>query len=197
MNMNRLFMLLLIYIGFIPSMSHAQSCSIPDQCLPGFVWRDAFPGDKVCVTEQTRKQAADDNALAATKIDPKCAAGNCSYGVGQCLPGYVWREASTTDFVCVSGDVRTLTRADNAAASSRVDPKCVFPPVDVGGICRSDRGAQIVGICPAGTTCGPRQGSKPHKEPPPWCILVLWIPAECRTGPGSPGLMTSDWYCDP
>jgi hypothetical protein len=39
--------------------------------------------------------------------------------VNRCLMGYVWREASSADRVCVTGATRTQTRADNAAAASR------------------------------------------------------------------------------
>jgi hypothetical protein len=39
----------------------------PDTCLSGFVWREAFPGDQVCVTPETRAQAARDNSLASVR----------------------------------------------------------------------------------------------------------------------------------
>jgi hypothetical protein len=39
----------------------------PDTCLPGYVWREAFPGDHVCVTEETRAQAAYDNSQALAR----------------------------------------------------------------------------------------------------------------------------------
>lgn len=93
-------------------------------CKEGYVWREAFEGDKVCVTEQTRAQTAIDNMKAAERRDPNCAAGNCPYGPNQCLPGYVWREASKDDYVCVSGDIRAQARHDNNEAAARKDPKC-------------------------------------------------------------------------
>jgi hypothetical protein len=34
-------------------------------CLQGYVWREAVDGDHVCVTPETRTQAAEDNRLAA------------------------------------------------------------------------------------------------------------------------------------
>ncbi len=43
-----------------------------DQCLQGFVWREAFPGDHVCVSGATRTQTANDNAQAAARRDPSC-----------------------------------------------------------------------------------------------------------------------------
>lgn len=124
MNYRNYSMLFVIFIGFISSISHASCPYGPDQCLPGYVWREAFSGDHVCVTGQTRQQAADDNAQAAQRRDPNCATGNCPYGPNQCLSGYVWRGASNEDYVCVSGQVRDQAKADNTAASSRRDPSC-------------------------------------------------------------------------
>lgn len=39
----------------------------PDTCKQGFVWRDAVPGDHICVTPERRQKVADDNALASTR----------------------------------------------------------------------------------------------------------------------------------
>lgn len=91
-----------------------------DQCLPGYVWREAFTGDRVCVTPEVRKQTALDNRLAASRRSPTGGA----YGPDTCLQGFVWREASPTDHVCVTGTTRDQARRDNAAAASRRDPKC-------------------------------------------------------------------------
>ena len=38
---------------------------------------------------------------------------------GRCLQGYVWREGSPADHVCVTGGTRSQAAADNAAAASR------------------------------------------------------------------------------
>jgi hypothetical protein len=38
-----------------------------DTCKQGYVWREAFPGDHVCVPPQTRAQAAEDNSLAVSR----------------------------------------------------------------------------------------------------------------------------------
>jgi hypothetical protein len=45
-----------------------------------------------------------------------------------CLQGFVWREASTTDHVCVTPAVRQQARADNAEAASRRNPAGPFGP---------------------------------------------------------------------
>ncbi len=42
--------------------------------------------------------------------------------VARCLLGFVWREASTADQVCVPVATRTQTRADNAQAAARREP---------------------------------------------------------------------------
>ncbi len=41
----------------------------PDTCLQGWVWREAVPGDHVCVTPATRAQATYDNSQAAARRD--------------------------------------------------------------------------------------------------------------------------------
>ena len=45
-----------------------------------------------------------------------------AYGPETCNPGYVWREASPADFVCVSPQARTRTARENAQAINRRDP---------------------------------------------------------------------------
>jgi hypothetical protein len=92
-------------------------------CRSGYVWREAYPGDTVCVEPDQRDQAAADNAAAASRVDP-----NGAYGPHTCVPGYVWREAREGDVVCVEPWVRDRVRADNAAAASRALGKA--QPID-------------------------------------------------------------------
>jgi hypothetical protein len=40
----------------------------PDTCRAGFVWREARPQDHVCVTPETRTQAANDNQAASSRV---------------------------------------------------------------------------------------------------------------------------------
>lgn len=40
----------------------------PHTCIQGYVWREAFAGDDVCVTTSQRTQAANDNAAAASRV---------------------------------------------------------------------------------------------------------------------------------
>lgn len=48
---------------------------------------------------------------------------DCRYGPDTCQKGFVWREASPKDHVCVKPGVRKQTHDENAKASSRRDPK--------------------------------------------------------------------------
>jgi hypothetical protein len=64
----------LLVLGFASTKSYAVSCPYgPSQCRPGFVWREATPGDHVCVPVSTRSQVASDNAQASARIDPSCS----------------------------------------------------------------------------------------------------------------------------
>ncbi len=87
-------------------------------CVPGFVWREAAPGDLVCVEPSQRDQARADNAAAASRVDP-----NGAFGPNTCVSGFVWREAFPGDVVCVEPRVRDQVRADNAAGPSRIAPE--------------------------------------------------------------------------
>jgi hypothetical protein len=80
----------------------------PDTCVSGYVWRDAIPGDHVCVTPDRRSLAANENATAGARFDPTGA-----YGANSCLPGYVWREAYVGDVVCVDPARRSQVSREN------------------------------------------------------------------------------------
>ena len=81
-------------------------------CQNSFVWREAFPGDHVCVTPPNKQQAAKDNASAAERVCPK--------GSDVCCQKYVWRQAVPADHVCVDVPTRTETQKDNGLAHSRL-----------------------------------------------------------------------------
>lgn len=88
----------------------------PATCASGFVWREAYGGDVVCVAPETRAQAAADNQAAPYRIQP----GGGPYGPFQCMSGYVWREAVPGDLVCVTPEIREQTRLDNSLAPHRL-----------------------------------------------------------------------------
>jgi hypothetical protein len=87
----------------------------PFACVQGFVWREAFANDRVCVSPAWRQQARNDNLAAASRRSP--AGGD--YGPDTCLAGYVWREGNRYDHVCVTPQVRAQTARENALAATR------------------------------------------------------------------------------
>lgn len=48
--------------------------------------------------------------------------------IGRCKSGFVWREASADDQVCVTPESRERVRSENSAAASRVDPAGAYGP---------------------------------------------------------------------
>jgi hypothetical protein len=86
----------------------------PDTCRDGFVWRDAFDGDHVCVTSAQRVEAASENATASSRV----SSTDHSYGPDTCVQGFVWRGASSSDHVCVTGAQYQETQNENAQAGA-------------------------------------------------------------------------------
>lgn len=95
-----------------PAQPAAAATRSFDTCPQGYVWREAVPGDHVCVYPIRRRQARDDNRLAAGRSN--------GTGVWDCRKGFVWREAVPSDHVCVVPARRTETWHDNAQAAGRV-----------------------------------------------------------------------------
>lgn len=96
--------------GFGPASADPNTCSAP------YVWRNARPGDAVCVTTATRRTVADENADPGANKQP----GGGAYGPDTCAATFVWREAFPGDTICVSTGERDATLADNSAAASRL-----------------------------------------------------------------------------
>jgi len=103
-----------LVLGATPVVN-AQLAQSPAMCRPGYVLREAYPGDRVCVDSQTHDQVASDNAQAGTRREPNGGAS----GPDTCRPGYVWREARQGDHVCVTPAVRAQTAEDNQYAIAR------------------------------------------------------------------------------
>lgn len=96
--------------------SPARSIGDPGvPCLNGYVWRQAYAGDYVCVTPASRAQAAADDAAAVSRVAP----GGGLYGTYTCKQGYVWRQVVPTDYVCVTPGVRSQAAYDNSRAGDR------------------------------------------------------------------------------
>ncbi len=101
------------------SCSHQISTNLP----PGYVWREAYDGDHVCVPPDSRSAAAADNAAAASRVQPEGG----PFGPDTCKDGFVWREAQPSDHVCVTVATRTQTSQDNQEAPYRVVCSCTLP----------------------------------------------------------------------
>jgi hypothetical protein len=86
-----------------------------NDCIEGFVWREAVPGDHVCVIPARRQQAIEDNAQADSRRSPTGG----DFGVNTCVSGFVWRTATPEDLVCVTPQTRAETLEDNGLAESR------------------------------------------------------------------------------
>lgn len=106
-----------VLVAVVAALLVAQSAALAagDGCRQGFVWREAFAGDHVCVVPGVRAQAREDNAQASSRVNQV----NHDYGPDTCNGGYVWREADRADHVCVTPEIRNQTAQDNAAAVGR------------------------------------------------------------------------------
>jgi hypothetical protein len=102
----------------------------PDTCRQGFVWREAFAGDHVCVAPAVRARAEEDNSLARDREESGGA-----HGAETCRQGFVWREAFAGDRVCVTPAVRDQAARDNGQAEGRRQPMN-GRPTDSALICR-------------------------------------------------------------
>lgn len=106
---------LALAVSAVPASAVAEPLPYgPDTCIQGYVWREARPGDTVCVLPAVRDRTATENAHPASNKDPLAGSGPQS-----CSQGYVWREAFDGDTICVTPAERADTLADNAAAQSR------------------------------------------------------------------------------
>lgn len=125
-------LMVLLAAGYCGVPIDTQAASRQDTCKQGYVWREAFPGDHVCVRPNTRAQAAADNRLANTRWQHGGA-----YGPDTCRQGYVWREARRNDHVCVTPKTHAQTTSDNLQAANHVvkaGHTCVlFEDRDYGG----------------------------------------------------------------
>jgi hypothetical protein len=117
---NELPMSFLARIGSFPDSVGSCDCRIalpappygPASCRQGFVWRNAFDGDTVCVTPARHTQVQNENASAGST-----RAGG---GANTCKNGFVWREARSSDLVCVTPQSRAQVKSENGTAWDRV-----------------------------------------------------------------------------
>lgn len=104
--------------GLFVVSSRVHAAQGTDVCKTGYVWREAFHGDHVCVKPGVRDQAVTDNRDGPSRRQPGGA-----YGPDTCSPGYVWREANPRDHVCVKPEVRSQAANDNREAPKRIARK--------------------------------------------------------------------------
>lgn len=93
----------------------ADPVSHTESCKQGYVWREATPGDKVCVTGAERDTANIQNRNAQANRSPTGGA----YGNDTCKQGFVWREVNRDDHVCVTGQEREVAKQQNANHCTR------------------------------------------------------------------------------
>lgn len=84
-------------------------------CPSGLVIRQAAPSDLVCVTPESKRRVAAENARAPLLWVPG------PFGPKTCAQGYVWRQAFVSDVTCVTPAIRTATLTENN--NPRGDPK--------------------------------------------------------------------------
>lgn len=100
----------------ILSLTIRPASADPPACLPGFVNRQAHPGDHTCVTPASKARAQAENAVAPLSWTPG------PFGPKTCALGLVWREAFEGDFTCVTPAIRTFVREENLLGPSRRAP---------------------------------------------------------------------------
>jgi hypothetical protein len=83
----------------------------PETCAEGFVWREATPEDKVCVTRSRQREVARANRSGSRLLT--CPSGQV-HRMAASRPG-----VDRGDWLCVSPAERALVREENAAAYSR------------------------------------------------------------------------------
>lgn len=96
-----------------------KGASDPRGEMIGYLLRDR--------TTRNPVQTLNANGVTIRVDNINSAAGQANVTVtgdiaGRCLQGFVWREANASDRVCVTPQVRDLTRQDNAQAAARRNP---------------------------------------------------------------------------
>ena len=56
--------------GLVPRFGSRAPAPVVQNCIAGYVWREAYPEDHVCVTLETHMRTLQDNQLAASRRKP-------------------------------------------------------------------------------------------------------------------------------
>ncbi|MFB7177726.1 hypothetical protein ACFCYI_08505 [Streptomyces sp. NPDC056257] len=89
-----------------PNRKAGGGASGPDTCKPGYVWRDSYVGDHLCVRPEDRQAVHD------AKTKNRQPGGGAS-GPDTCKPGYVWRDSYAGDHLCVTPEDRQAAHDAN------------------------------------------------------------------------------------
>ncbi|MET8054994.1 hypothetical protein ABZU75_46255 [Streptosporangium sp. NPDC005286] len=89
--------------------------NMANTCLSGLVYRNAVPGDNVCVTPASRDQVAADNRT-----------GRRADANGRCPLFTFVRKATPADNLCVSPGSATMVATENVDPASRINPTKQF-----------------------------------------------------------------------
>lgn len=103
----------LVRIALSASVLLALALPAQAACKPGFVAREAGPGDRICVTPGSKARAAAENARTPMLWGPG------SYGPRTCALGNVWREAFDGDQTCTTAAIRAHVQQENALDPTR------------------------------------------------------------------------------
>ena len=98
-----------------PSLSATPTPAPP--CQEPLVPRLTRPTDLTCDTKVSAAQVVIDNS---PEVQADRRAGGGAYGPDTCKVGWVWRDAFPEDHVCVTGETRARTAAENRAATAIV-----------------------------------------------------------------------------
>jgi hypothetical protein len=98
-----------------PQQAEAAGPYGADTCLYPLVWRDAGPGDRVCVDRARRTQIAEENRLHPYQVNPEGP-----YGPNTCREPAVWRDAFVGDEICVTPASRDLAAFENRDQPNRL-----------------------------------------------------------------------------
>jgi hypothetical protein len=103
-------------IAWFPKDDGSHVVAKAEQCIPGYVWRQATPEDRVCVTMPTHEKTLEDNMQAGSRRDPRGG----PHGADTCLTGFVWREVFIGDHICVLPETHTQVLEDDREGPNRI-----------------------------------------------------------------------------
>ena len=116
----------------------------------------------------------------------------------RCLNGYVWREARSSDHVCVTPSRRSQVRQENALAASRHNPNGgAYGPdtCNVGFVWREAFGGDHVCVPPAERTVARNENATAASRQNP--ARLVFGPNTCRSGYVWREADASDYVCVP